>query len=316
MMRSRSLSVIGVPTSAGAYGPGPGRAPGVFREHGLIEALRNTGIDVRDRGDGTAMPWVADNDHPTARNAAAVVAAAKELAGSVAAALSEDHDVLVVGGDCTIELGTVAGSVADGATVCVAYVDLDTDLNTPDTGDGYLSWMGVAHLLDVPGSIDALSGFGRRRPLLAAPDIRIFAAEHITAAERAVVDSAGLHIEPLMEVVNDRAAVLERTRAWAAGYDRLLVHLDVDVLDYTKFPIAEEVRATPGLELAQLARLIHDLCSLDNLRALTVTQVDPDHAFDQADTFRRLIEVLVKALTKGAQRGNGRDVKRHGGITW
>ncbi len=294
---SRRLSIIGAPTSAGAYGPGPGRVPGVFREHGLVTALRNSGLDVVDRGDGRTAPYQPDDDNPTARNADTVIAVATELADSVAVALGDDHDVLVLGGDCTVELGTVAGSVVDGASVAIAYVDLDTDLNTPETGDGVLGWMGVAHLLDVPGVVDGLAGLGSRRPLLEPSAIRMFAAENITPAERAVVDRIGLQIEPLAAIVDDPAAVVERTRAWAASYDRLLVHVDIDVLDYTKIPIAEEVRDSPGLELSQLTSLVRDLCSLDNWRALTVTQIDPDHAPDQADSFRQLIGMIVAALS-------------------
>jgi arginase len=293
----RSLSIIGAPTSAGAYGPGPGRVPGVFREHGLVTALRNSGLDVVDRGDGRTAPYQPDDDNPTARNADTVIAVATELADSVSVALGDDHDVLVLGGDCTVELGTVAGSVGDGKSVGLAYVDLDTDLNTPETGDGVLGWMGVAHLLDVPGVVDGLAGLGPRRPLLEPSSIRMFAAENITPAERAVVDRIGLQIEPLAAVVDDPAAVLERTRSWAASYDRLLVHVDIDVLDYTKFPIAEEVRDTPGLELPQLTSLVRDLCSLDNWRALTVAQIDPDHAPDRADSFRQLIGMIVTALS-------------------
>ena len=70
----------------------------------------------------------------------------------------------------------------------------------------------------------------------------------------------------------------------------------MDVLDYTRFPIGEEVRDIPGLELPQLTRLLRDLCGLDNWRALTVTQIDPDHAPDEADSFRQLIAMLVDAL--------------------
>ena len=294
---SRRLSIIGAPTSAGAYGPGPGRVPGVFREHGLVTALRNSGLDVVDRGDGRTAPYQPDDDNPTARNADIVIAVATELADSVAVALGDDHDVLVLGGDCTVELGTVAGSVVDGASVAIAYVDLDTDLNTPETGDGVLGWMGVAHLLDVPGVVDGLAGLGSRRPLLEPSAIRMFAAENITPAERAVVDRIGLQIEPLAAIVDDPAAVVERTRAWAASYDRLLVHVDIDVLDYTKFPIAEEVRDSPGLELSQLTSLVRDLCGLDNWRALTVTQIDPDHAPDQADSFRQMIGMIVAAMS-------------------
>ena len=110
---TRSLSIIGAPTSAGAYGPGQERTPGVFREHGLVDALRDGSLDVVDRGDGRTAPWQPDEANPTAHNADTVVAVATELADSVAAAFSDGHDILVLGGDCTLEIGTVAGAVAD-----------------------------------------------------------------------------------------------------------------------------------------------------------------------------------------------------------
>lgn len=39
----------------------------------------------------------------------------------------------MIGGDCTVELGTVAGALRDTTSVGVVYIDLDTDLNTPES---------------------------------------------------------------------------------------------------------------------------------------------------------------------------------------
>ena len=231
-----------------------------------------------------------------ARNVSTVAAVAGELADTVAAAFADGHDILVLGGDCTIELGTVAGAIRDGARVGLAYVDLDSDLNVPGTGEGALDWMGVAHLLDVAGAHETLTSLAGRRPMLDVEAVRLFAVENVTTFERSVIDRLGLHVEPLADVVDDPDAVAERTRAWAASYDRILVHVDIDVLDYTKFPIAHEIRDSPGLELPQLARLLRDLHGLPNWSALTLSEVNPDHAPDERDSFGRLIEMLGDVL--------------------
>jgi arginase len=240
--------------------------------------------------------WRTDERSPEARNVNTVAAVASELADTVAAAFADGHDILVLGGDCTIELGTVAGAIRDGARVGLAYVDLDSDLNVPGTGEGALDWMGVAHLLDVPGAHKTLTSLAGRRPMLDVEAVRLFAVENITTFERSVIDRLGLHVEPLADVVDDPDAVAERTRAWAASYDRILVHVDIDVLDYTKFPIAHEIRDAPGLELPQLARLLRDLHRLPNWSALTLSEVNPDHAPDERDSFGRLIEMLGDVL--------------------
>jgi len=156
--------------------------------------------------------------------------------------------------------------------------------------------MGVAHLLDVAGADETLTSLAGRRPMLDVEAVRLFAVENITTFERSVIDRLGLHVEPLADVVNDPDAVADRTRAWAASYDRILVHVDIDVLDYTKFPIAHEIRDSPGLELPQLARLLRDLHELPNWSTLTLTEVNPHHAPDERDSFGRLIEMLGDVL--------------------
>jgi len=111
-----------------------------------------------------------------------------ELADTVATAFADDTNLLVLGGDCTIELGTVAGGLRDGSSVGLVYIDLDADLNTPATGDGILDWMGVAHLLRLPGTNDELASLSGCRPMLEAHAVRLFATDNITAPEQTVID--------------------------------------------------------------------------------------------------------------------------------
>lgn len=297
LQHARCLTVIGAPSSAGAYGPGQERSPAVLRKHGLIGALEELWAVV-DRGDGQLTRWRRDEDNPSAANAELVAAVAGDLANSVATAFAEDHDVLVLGGDCTIELGTVAGALQDGSSVGLAYVDLDADLNTPETGDGILDWMGLAHVLGVAGSHDRLSSLAGRRPMLRPDAVRLFATDNITPSEQVVIDQLGIRVEPLTRVIRDPRAVAARTRDWARAFDRLLVHVDVDVLDYAKFPIAENTGLRGGLDLSSLADLLGDLCALPNWRALTLTEINPEHAPDEQHSFHQLTTMLADVLRR------------------
>jgi arginase len=140
------LAIIGAPSSAGAYAPGQEKAPTALRDIGLAELLSARGIPVDDRGDVAGFRWRADQANPRAMNASAAATVAKATAEQVAAVMATNAPVLVLGGDCTVELGTVAGSLQATPSVGVVYIDLDTDLNTPQsTEDGALDWMGVAH---------------------------------------------------------------------------------------------------------------------------------------------------------------------------
>jgi arginase len=299
-MMTRLLSLIGAPSSAGAYAPGQERAPAAFRRQGLVPALTQTGRRVHDRGDVAGFRWRPDPVRPKAMNLAAVARTAAAVADQVAAALADDGGegaALVLGGDCTVELGTVAGALRGGASVALVYIDLDADLNAPEASDGALDWTGVAHLLDLPGAAPELSGLGPRRPMLGPEDLLFFGAENITPGEAQTMRARGLQRIPLRDVQRDPSAAAARAVAWATPHRRLLVHLDVDVLTFTDFPIAENVRRREGLRLDELAPALVALVAAPNWRALTLTEVNPDHAPEEAAAFGRLIGLLSRALS-------------------
>src|SRR5262245_18661039 len=87
---TRILSLIGAPSSAGAYAPGQEKAPAAFRRHGLVPALSGTGRRVQDRGDVAAFRWRPDLARPKAMNLDAVRQTAKAVAAHVADAMSAD----------------------------------------------------------------------------------------------------------------------------------------------------------------------------------------------------------------------------------
>ena len=298
-MTSRVLSLIGAPSSAGAYAPGQEKAPAAFRRHGLISALTQAGRNVNDRGDVAAFRWRPEPERPKAMNLDAVRRTAAAVADHIADAMAADEAAMVLGGDCTIELGTVAGALRDESSVGLVYIDLDTDLNAPEASDGALDWTGVAHLLDIPGVSPELSGLGPRRPMLGPADILFFAADNITPGEARTMAGLGLDAMRLAQVRADPPGAAAHAVAWGARYKRLLIHLDVDVLAYTGFPIAENVRRCDGLSLDQLSAALLPLVAAPNWRALTLTEVNPDHAPEEEEAFRRLIGMLSEALLAG-----------------
>jgi arginase len=251
---------------------------------------------VRDRGDVAAFRWRPDPARPDAMNLGAVRQAAAAVAERVADAMSADEAVLVLGGDCTVELGTVVGALRGEESVGLVYVDLDVDLNTPAASDGALDWTGVAHLLDLPGAAEELSGLGVRRPMLGPADVLFFGAGNITPGEAETIRARGLETITLADVQADPVAAAGRAAAWGSRFRRLLVHLDVDVLSYTDFPVAENVRRGVGLRLEQLSAALPPLVAASSWRALTLTEVNPDHAPDESEVFRRLIGMLADAL--------------------
>ena len=102
----RSIELIGVPSSMGGFAPGQEKAPQALRTAGFVETLRSAGFEVHDHGDSQVRRWFPDRESPLAQHVEAVTEVALETAERVA---GTEGIVVVLGGDCTIELGTLAG---------------------------------------------------------------------------------------------------------------------------------------------------------------------------------------------------------------
>lgn len=295
---THGLALLGAPTAAGAYGPGQELTPARLRAHGLVAALTSAGADVLDLGDTAVSEFSDDPGSPDAQNVAGVRRAALAVADRLSEALGSGRAAVVVGGDCTIALGVVAAARATGAgRVGLAYVDLDGDLNVPATADeGRLDWMGVAHLLDLPGTRPELTDLGPGRPMLAPRDVVLLGTHSLTGWEQETIDRLAITVETADTVRRDRAGVLTRTSRWASELDLLLVHLDVDVLDFDTLALSHEIRRdVGGLHPDDVRGLIAGLCALPGAAALSVAEVNLDHATDAGTALDWLTSLLVDA---------------------
>jgi arginase len=292
---SRRIAVIGAPTSAGAFAPGQEDAPGALRDAGLVQAL-----DANDRGDTPRFRWRVDHDAPRAMNAAAVVAGIDAVAAKVQAALNDGELPLVLGGDCTVGVGTVAGAVAAGADPRLIYLDLHADLNTPSSvPDGALDWTGIAHMLDVDGADDRLAGAGPRRPLLADDDLVLLGVGpgQVTAHERATIQERALQPIGVDLLLADPEAAARRAldRATAGGR-RFLVHFDVDVIDFSDVPLSENTGRGIGVPFDVALTALGVLVADDALLGLTITELNPHHGAQDGSDVARLAAALTVAL--------------------
>jgi arginase len=296
------LAVVGVPTSAGAFAPGQEQAPAALREAGLLERLRSLGVDVRDHGDREPWRWRPDRERRRAQNAGKVVEIVQDTASRVADALRESEATLVLGGDCTVGIGTVAGHVAARERVGLLYFDAHADLNVPaSVREGALDWMGLAHMLGEEGAVPELVSAGPRAPLLTADQVLLFGwdPDQSTGFERAVIERRGIAIVPVHEVAADPEDAAARAVGLAGGRcDRLLVHFDVDVIDFTDMPLSENWGRNEGLAYDHALRALAVLLASPKLVGLTITELNPDHTEQGAESLERFATVVADSLAR------------------
>jgi arginase len=299
---TRRLAIIGAPSGAGACGVGQEQAPAAIRAAGLIKQLDRVGFDVSDLGDSPVVPWRPDRANPRAQNLDAVVEVVRSTTRRVADALAEqDRIALVLGGDCTVGIGTVAGTQQAIGQVALAYFDLHSDLNTPASAtDGALDWMALAHMLGIEGTAPSLTTAAGKAPLLDPDQVVLFAhgRSHSTRFERGEIERLGLRRVALEEVREDpEGAARQALELLAARADRYAIHLDVDVVDFTDAPLSEHPSRNTGLKLDEMLRALRVLASGPGLVAITLAELNPHNAAADDGLLERFAASLADAIS-------------------
>lgn len=296
-----TISVIGVPSSAASYAAGQDQAPAVLRVLGLIDALRAAGLDVNDEGDLPVQIWRPDRIDPRAQNISQVTESIEELIERLIPPFVRGDTVLVLGGNCTIALGVAAALRHVAAEpIGLLYLDRNYDINTPEsTTDGALDWMGMAHALSLPGCRDVLADALGPRPLLEADQVAWLGVDDglATEWEREQAQLLGLHVTSsatfAADPVKSAAGSLEHL-----PNGPLAVHLDVDVLDFTDAPLAENTDGrNTGPTLDQAAVALGMAARDPRFRAMSIGELNPTRSAGDPDAIPRFIAALARVMT-------------------
>ena len=289
------IAVLGVPSSAGGRRTGQEAAPAAFRAAGLLERLRAEGLDVADLGDLPSVSFRPDPEHPRQQNLALVAEVARQAADSIDQTLASGRLPLVLGGDCSLSLGVIAGLLRHHTRLGLLYFDGDVDLNTPETtASGIFDGMVLAHVLG--RGAPQLAEIGPRRPLLPEEDIVLFGYDAgsgwIDPPELEFLESSRMSKYPLARVRADAtAAARDALLHLENRTDAILLHFDVDVMD---FP-AVDVPHPHGLDAASAFAALRVFAAAPTCAAVVVTELnaelDPDGSHAE-----HLVGGLVEAL--------------------
>jgi len=292
----KRLGLIGVPSSAGAHGPGQEKAPAALRQAGLVGALREAGLEVDDLGDLPVTRFRPDAAHSRQQSLSRVVAVDRAVADAVDAAVERGAVPLVLGGDCSITLGVISGLLRRQIDLGLIYFDGDADLTTPETThSGIFDSMVMSHLIG-DGAAD-LARIGPRYPLMPEDRIALFGFQpyEVEPAELRRLEGSGMLRYPVTSMdgrpVEFAADARARVEARAAG---VAIHFDVDVMDSAEIPLANWPHYD-ALEFGEAMRCLRVFVSSPKLAALVVTEINPDHDPDGL-LLRRFVDGFADAL--------------------
>jgi arginase len=282
--------MIGVPSSAGAHHAGQDRAPAALRAAGLVERLAAAGVRITDAGDLPGSVFAVDHEHPRARNLAAVVDVARSVAAAVAHHVARGQRPLVVGGDCTITLGVIAGFQRVHPDVGLAYVDGDPDLGalSPDAS-GILDSTGIVHLLG--GGEPELASLAGAPPLLDGSRLAMLGCdprEQTEQGRKFLADKRVSYAEGPQLSADPEATARAALAALTASSGPVVVHYDVDVVDSGDLPLGNFPHYDTGVRLSDVTACLRVLLADPACAGLVLTEVNPSYDPDGSQLDRYL----------------------------
>ncbi|HEX3548832.1 MAG TPA: arginase [Candidatus Elarobacter sp.] len=281
------VDVVGVPMDLGADRRGVDMGPSAVRYARLKESLEKLGVDVTDHGNlRVPVPESATAAEANAKYFPIIKAVCDELAELVHGIVGAGGFPLVLGGDHSIAMGTIAGVArARGRAPGVIWVDAHGDINTPLT-----SPTGNVHGMPVHFALQDHAVDPQRMAFIGLRDV--------DDGEKALIRELGVKAFTMADVdrLGMSRVVEEALLIVADGEHSVHVSFDMDGVDPQEAPgVGTPVRG--GLTYREAHLLMEGVAESGTLGSLEITEINP--ILDRENQTAILaVELILSALGK------------------
>jgi len=273
------IHLIGVPMDLGAGRRGVDMGPSAIRIAGVAEKLGRLGHAVVDEGDIVIKPPEQQKiRNEKLRYLTEIVRACTILSTRIEKILSGSGFPLVIGGDHSVAIGTIAGVASyarsrnkrPGVLWIDAHGDMNTDATTPS---GNIHGMPLAVSLGL-GALELTSVGGDFRKV-DPKDVVLIAVRDLDDGERDNIRRLGVNIFTMEQI--DRygmAVVLEKALRKLNKADVIHVSFDLDSVDPSVAPgVGTPVKG--GLDYREAHLIMETLYEHGKVNSLEFVEVNP-----------------------------------------
>jgi arginase len=293
-VKPKQIGIVGVPMDLGSGRRGVDMGPFAIRYAGLEHDLKAQGLCVTDY-QNIAVPGPESGavGNPRAKFEQLIETACIELRARVGEIVRAGHFPLVLGGDHSIAMGTVAGLLDAWGDVGVLWIDAHGDINTPaTTPSGNVHGMPVAALLGKAG-IGARLGWDTRH--IRPERVVLLGTRTLDPGERVIIRELGIRMFTMSEI--DQRGMLPVVREAIEilkGPGGIHVSFDIDAVD----PLEAPGVGTPwpgGLTYREAHLAMELLAATGQVSSMEMVEVNPiaDH---ENRTARLAEELILSAL--------------------
>ena len=227
-----------------------------------------------------------------------VVEVSRRLRANVRAALERGEYPVVIGGDHSCAMGTLAalGEFCGAENLAVVYVDAHTDINTDRTSE-----TGCIHGMDLAAACGLCCSeldVGRNKVNLLGGNLHFIGARSIDPPEYGIVKQVGAHLHTADEVRERGLEAVLADILPALGGKRVHISFDVDVLDPSEFT-ATGYNIPEGLTVAEVERILGAVLDTGRTCSFECVEYNPDR-----DPSGKDLETLMGILRMAADKLN------------
>ena len=277
---TRPVQIINVPIDLGASRRETDGGPSAMRVAGLGAALTKQGFDVLTDID-TFVPAMETREacRRDARFREEILSVCTELAATTRQALADGATPVIIGGDHSVAMGTVAGVSAhyrsNDHDIGLLWFDAHGDMNLPETSpSGNIHGMPLAHLLGLGDP--ELAGIAGLAPAVKPENVALVGIRSIDDEERSIIHDAGIQTFTMRDIdelgmaeVSRRA--IETVTTGTAGFH---VSFDVDGCDPEVIP-GSGTLVPGGVSFREAHQLLENCADTGQMTSIELVELNP-----------------------------------------
>ncbi len=299
---NHNVHIIGAATAFGQPRLGVDFGPDALRYAGLIQTLKQLGLSVTDKGNIRGNFKVEAGRHSIKNddnllNYDAVKDFNTVLAGSVDASISNGYFPLILGGDHSLSIGSLAGISRHYDNLGVIWYDAHGDLNDSRTSpSGNIHGMPLGISCGIGDA--ALVNLYDEGPKVKPENIVLIGMRDLDEGEKEYIRDNGILTFTMMDIRSKgiEAVMKEALDHLAAKCDGIHLSLDVDGLD----PMETPGTGTPvdgGLSLSETQLAMDILNDSDSITSMDLVEVNP-LLDDRNKTAEKAVEIAASLFGK------------------
>ncbi|MBR4999871.1 MAG: arginase, partial [Rikenellaceae bacterium] len=294
----KEVGVVGAKLCLGSGKNGAQFGPDAMRRMGVIERIGQL-ARVEDFGD--ILQSDAERDPQSEERLKHLEQIAEfngKLSDEVHEILEQEKFSLVLGGDHSLAIGSIAGTIRKfGDNLGLIWIDAHADINTDETSPtGNIHGMPIASLLGLGSK--ALTDIAKNQRI-SADKVMIIAARDIDSGEEMIISENNVSLLKMSQISQEGIEsickqVNEIISGW--GVDNIHLSIDIDSLDSKLVP-GTGTPVADGLTVDELNKLIDTIMATRKVKCADVVELNP--MLDSTDgTTQKTIDIVEYLVSK------------------